>query len=515
MFIKIHLNNMKNFYIFLISLIFLSVGFLVLAQELPPTVTFPITELDNCQSEEDCRDYCERFENAIPCLDFAEEHGILPQEEIDAARRMIGIIGEDGGPGGCTSEAECDTYCDDPANIEECIIFAREHDLIPADELEEIDQVLAAVRRGAIPPRCHGREECDEYCSRPENIEECIEFSIAAGFMSAEEAEMVRKTGGKGPGDCRGKEECDAFCDNPDNMEECIRFGLQYGLMPPGEEEEARKMLEVIEKGIRPPPCQSEEECQVYCSRPEHAVECIDFAVAIGHMTAEEAEQVKKMAEMGITGGPGGCQSEEECKAFCENPNNMEECMKFAVMLGEMTQEEYDRNVHRIRVMAEGGPGGCKTQEECDVICRKQEYGDQCLDFAVRLGDMTQEEVDRIRAMKQMQQGPMPGEGSEGMIPPPDGMMMPPPDGVMPPPDGMMEPPSPEEMERMRQQEEERIRQMEMERMMEEAKDTIKEMVPTLEMPPPEEPEPTEETQSLLDQFEKLLAALIAFRMEF
>ncbi|MEK6845274.1 MAG: hypothetical protein AABY26_00830, partial [Nanoarchaeota archaeon] len=57
--------------------------------------------------------------------------------------------------------------------------------------------------------------------------------------MTQEEAQMFKKTGGKGPGDCKGKEECEAFCDNPDNMPECIDFGVKAGMMSPEEAEKS------------------------------------------------------------------------------------------------------------------------------------------------------------------------------------------------------------------------------------------------------------------------------------
>jgi hypothetical protein len=460
-------NMKKSFSILIFILSFL--GLFALARELPPEVTFPIAELGNCESKEACKSFCDIPENAEPCLDFAEAHDLIPPEEIEMARKMLKIVGTTGGPGGCWGQEECQAYCDIPANMEECIVFGIEHDLIPPDELEEAKMALAAIRAGATPPPCRGKKECDIYCSEPAHLEECVAFGIAAGFISAEEAEMIRKTGGKGPGNCRGKEECEAYCENPNNMEECINFGIQYGLMPPDEIEDAKKMLEALKKGVKPPPCRSEAECEIYCSQPEHAEECINFAEAAGFMTPEEAADARKMAAAGLFGqGPGGCKGKEECKAYCDNPDNMVECTEFALKAGLITPEEAEQ----VRKMAElgitGGPGGCKSEEECEAYCEDPANMEECMEFAVAMGFMTPEEAEQAKMLGPGGPGGPGGCKSKeecnaycsqpehtqecvnfglerGMISPEDAQRMlqmgPPPDGTAPPPGGMMMPP--------------------------------------------------------------------------
>lgn len=484
----------KYFYI----LIFLSISFgvLVLAQQ---PVVFPVEELGGCGNFKECAKFCDRAENFKVCTDFAEAHGMVPPEQADKARRMLEAA-DMGGPGGCQGHQECEAYCSIPENIEECIVFALEHDLMPPQEREEAEKVLAAIRQGAIPPPCAGPESCDIYCSEPDHLEECLAFGEAAGFMTPEEAEMARRTGGRGPGGCRGPEECEAFCQDPANMEECMAFGLEHGLMPPEEVEQARRVLEAIRKGAKPPPCRGPEECDQYCSQPEHIeecinfsvaagfmspeeaeqakkmaaagliggpggcrgkeeceafcdnpdnmIECIEFGLAAGFMTPEEAEQAKKMAELGIVGGPGGCQSDEECKAFCDNPDNMQECMEFGEKMGLISPEEAEG----ARKMMEGGPGGCQGEQECEAYCSQKENFEECIKFNVEQGFMTPEEAEEMRKMMEMSppEGMMPPAESQPM---PPKEMMPPPEEIKPPPpeeiklpEEIMPPPKPEEM---------------------------------------------------------------------
>jgi len=449
---------MKKYFLFILISIF-SLAFTISAQEKDPfsEISFPVIELGNCQNKEDCELYCEKLENMETCLIFAEDHALLTGDEIEMGREML-ALGVTAGPGGCRSEVECELYCDDIDHIEECIIFAKEHNLIPAEELVEAEKVLAAIKRGLKPPNCRGKRECDIYCSQPQNMEECIAFgeaaglipagelgeakmvleairkgakpppcqgeqecdaycsepahleeclafAEAAGFMSPEEAEMARRTGGKGPGGCRGEQECEAFCENPENMKECMEFALKHGFMSPEEAEETLRMLEAGFKA-GPGDCQGQEECEAYCNDLAHMEECVNFAEKTGMMSAQEAAKARKMAEMGVMGGPGGCQSEEDCRAFCENPANIKECMDFTVKIGEMSPEEAEKIIQRGERMERGGPGGCRSEEECMAYCENPDHAEECIIFAVEIGEMSEEEARQIKEnkMREMQE---------------------------------------------------------------------------------------------------------------
>jgi uncharacterized protein YutE (UPF0331/DUF86 family) len=396
--------------IILLSLIFslAIIASAVLAQG-EASVAFPIKELGNCRSFRECADFCDRPENAKVCTEFAEGHGMVMPEQAERAKRMLDSTAM-GGPGGCQNEDECKAYCDDITHIDECIAFAEQHGFMSPEELAEAKAVAAAIKRGINPPgNCGSKEDCDEYCEEPAHIDECIAFAEAAGFMRPEEAQMVRKTGGKGPGGCQGKKQCDAYCNAPEHMEECMVFAEEHNLIPPEEREDFNKMREAMRKGVKPPPCRGRAECDVYCSKPENAEQCIDFAVAAGFIPPEEAENVRRMAKAGIMGGPGGCKGKAECETYCDNPDHMVECVDFAEKAGFMRPEE----AQMARKMAEkgimGGPGGCKSKEQCEAYCQIPEHGEECMNFAVEAGFMKPEEAERMRGMHQMMMRGGPG----------------------------------------------------------------------------------------------------------
>ncbi len=501
---------MKNYYFLIIGvLVLIFAGFFVFAQELSG-VTYPVSELGNCQSKDDCAAYCDKAENMEACLDFAQAHNLLPALEIKMARDML-ELGETAGPGGCQGQIECAAYCDEISHIKECITFAEENNLIPPEELGEAKKVMAAmekgltppncksksecdvycqkpehmeecitfgeaaglippeelkdakkaleaVKKGAKPPACQGKEACDTYCAEPEHIEECINFAQAAGFMSPEEAAMAKRTGGKGPGGCRGKEVCNAFCEEPANMEACISFGLEYGFVPAEEIENTKKTLQALKKGVSPPNCRGEEECNIYCSQPEHSEECINFSEAAGFMSPEEAEKARQGMGMMQQGGPGGCKGREECEAYCNELTHMEECLLFSYEAGLIPSEDLENTQKIIGAIQKGAHMlPCRNEEECGVYCATPEHMEECTNFAEAAGFITSEEAGQSR------EGMIPPEGGvrpEGMMPPegmppveggmpPEGMIAPP-EGMTPPPEGMTPPegmmPPPEDM---------------------------------------------------------------------
>src|SRR3989344_745385 len=149
-------------------------------------ITYPVVELENCKSREACETFCEKDENILPCVAFAESHGLMTAEEASMARKLA-EVGITSGPGGCRGQTECETYCDRQENMKECIVFAKDNGLMPPEELAEAEKVLAALEKGAkLPGNCANKGDCEEYCQDPDNFQECIAFAEAAGFLTGE-----------------------------------------------------------------------------------------------------------------------------------------------------------------------------------------------------------------------------------------------------------------------------------------------------------------------------------------
>jgi len=77
--------------------------------------------------------------------------------------------------GGCGSQQECKTYCDDPVNEDSCIAFAEEKDLIPKEKIERIKEKRQEFKENfeTGPGGCSSPRECDNFCRVEENLETC------------------------------------------------------------------------------------------------------------------------------------------------------------------------------------------------------------------------------------------------------------------------------------------------------------------------------------------------------
>ena len=237
---------MKSFSILIILAIFLIIP-AVYAQ-----VQYPIQELGNCTSQQDCEKYCDNIQNSESCINFAEKEGMMTKEEIDEARKVLPYLKSGETPGKCSSKKTCDEYCNKDENFQECITFAEKAGLITGEE-------LAMVKKtgGKGPGGCKSKETCDAFCNDEANIEICVDFAVQNGMMDAKDAEMVKKTGGKGPGNCKSKEECDAFCNNPDNQETCTNFAIEHNLLSGEELKKLKKGQEFMNS--------EEGKCMMQC----------------------------------------------------------------------------------------------------------------------------------------------------------------------------------------------------------------------------------------------------------
>lgn len=399
----------------------------------PFDISYPISELGNCGSQEECKNFCDNPENHIACIEWGEKQGAFSSVE---AKRMKDLEQMENrpddpvaGPGGCRSPKECDIYCRILENLNECLDYGVAHGYTSAEEAQKIKE---QAQKGG-PGGCKSREQCDSYCKNPDNIEECMKFVVDEGKITREEADL---------------------------MIEIIKKGSEMG-KPKGPKIDEQKALEILETEDGPGGCKSNEECRAYCENSDHMQECMNFAVSHGFMSSEEAEKAQKMMAMG---GPGGCRNEQECDAFCGKEENRDTCFNFAKESGMMSQEEITMMEKQMSIIQKlddkAGPGGCRSAQECGAYCSDPSKIQECMDFAAETGMMSRERVETM--MQQMQKtemmreffmggtmmGPPPGmegmvypEPVEGMPPPGMENMMPPEGSMMPGPSGYMGPP--------------------------------------------------------------------------
>ena len=334
-----------------------------------------------CKTREDCDTFCAQPENLEICINYAVKEGTLQVEEIREVmeimererlrkesiiprepelphfkpkepeinkEKAVKILEKEKGPGGCSTLEECKEYCSDLSHAEECFSFAEKHGLVAPKDLEKIRIMTKVMKEKGGPGGCKNQKECDEYCALPEHQDECLEFAQKHNLVSPQEVKMMKMAGG-GPGGCKNQKECDAYCSKPEHMEECLMFSVRQGFMT---EEEAQRMIEIMkiqeQRGKRlrgaPPkekigptiPPMFEKGMPAERKWPDlregfgpQEMPPPEVMPPKGEMPPSSGIPPVRMPPRELMRGPGGCQTPEECEAYCAKPEHAEECRKF------------------------------------------------------------------------------------------------------------------------------------------------------------------------------------------
>ncbi|TSC74574.1 MAG: hypothetical protein G01um101444_260 [Parcubacteria group bacterium Gr01-1014_44] len=349
------------------------------------TVSFPIPELGNCGSEKECHDYCEDLEHASACIAYARANNLLSEEEEKTLEEFSDVI-ENGGPGGCKTEESCGAYCEDTANLKECLGFVKKHKLLTDDEIKEVEEVVEAIEKGDAPGGCKDEISCQNYCEDTDNVGECADFADEFDLVTSDELEEMRKmaaakeAGVSFPGNCADKESCLQYCDNSAHQLECIEFAQAAGLIKEEDNEAISKIIPYLKQGGKlPGGCTTKESCDAYCESDSNTNECMDFAVEAGFMNKEEADIIKKVGGK----GPGNCKSREACDNYCKNEEHVDECIEFGVRAGFISPEDAEMAK---KFGISSGPGDCKSKTECQSFCTLSENQQTCSNWAKEHG---------------------------------------------------------------------------------------------------------------------------------
>ena len=377
---------------------------------------------NGCHSVESCDKYCISERSHAPeCLAFAEQYGlIVTAEELPIYRKLAPLIERGAGAVptfgkycgsecGCKSVAMCKAACDSPENYTECLELAKEIEIVEEVVSPEKQAVLNAMKNGEGPGGCNDEASCRTYCEGIDHISECVVFVEKFNLATPEELKEMRqmasiKEGGiKFPGNCQTQEKCFNYCGEPSHLDECVEFGQKAGFVKPEEVEEYKKVAPYLASGQTPGKCKTKEDCMSYCENTEHIEECFAFAEKAGLIPKDELEGARKAIEFMKKGeSPGGCKSKEQCMAYCEGEGHMQECLEFGLKAGFISDEE----AQMARTFIEkGGPGGCKSRSECESFCNSPANQIACMEFAVEAGMIAPEDAEFFKQNMAQQQG--------------------------------------------------------------------------------------------------------------
>ena len=132
-------------------------------------------EFLGCKLDKECKNFCDIAENKEKCSDFAREVG------LGGGIRQVG-------PGGCTSQETCQTFCQDPQNKDKCAGFiktssdTRGEPPFPYSGKEKpIGGQISDQNPG--PGGCTSEKNCDAFCSDPKNEGECNKYQKESGYQ--------------------------------------------------------------------------------------------------------------------------------------------------------------------------------------------------------------------------------------------------------------------------------------------------------------------------------------------
>jgi hypothetical protein len=132
-------------------------------------------------------------------------------------------------------------------------------------------------------------------------------------------------------GNCDSKDACKLYCDDLAHLDACMQFAQTHHLMSAAQ----ITLAKTVRHGGGPGKCTTTESCRAYCNDDSHARECLQFGVKNKLLSQEEASSTQSFEDaLKTSGGPGGCTSTQECKAYCGDPAHQTECMQFAELHG-------------------------------------------------------------------------------------------------------------------------------------------------------------------------------------
>lgn len=328
--------------------------------------------------------------------------------------------------GNCENKNACAIYCDNSENMSSCVDFSVKQGLISDGEAVIAKKAIVKIKSGQTPGGCKDKESCQTYCQNNiASLNSCIAFAEELGVQESEitQAKKIALALSKGanlPGGCQGKMACEAYCKDTNNIDECLVFAEAAEILPVNELAEAKKVAKYIKSGETPGQCKTKDECKLYCDQDSNFEECLGFAEKAQLVSKEEIDMAKKTGGK----GPGGCKSKDTCETYCNNPDNAKQCADFAIEKNLLSEEEMDNiknGIEKIKTGLDQVPAEIKPDVE---ICLNNLFGGNLQGVLAGKQTLTKAQGDKVGACfesaakkyaeQQMNQGVSGGAGGSG-----------------------------------------------------------------------------------------------------
>lgn len=233
---------------------------------------------------------------------------------------------------------------------------------------------------------CANAKECYLYCEIPQNTPACWSYqtyilkSKVLGESTLNITFPITELG-----NCIDRDDCKNYCQKSQNRDSCLTYGKKHSLI---------KVKKVVKNKIAPKiitgaknelGCTTAEECRAYCGQEENADQCRQFALKWGLIKEKVKTEIKTVKEEFIVKAKTefGCGSERECFSFCADPQNREKCHNFGVKHGiikQLTTEQTaaPESVRMQMVEYAADKFGCDSVEACATYCAIPENIQKC-----------------------------------------------------------------------------------------------------------------------------------------
>lgn len=226
--------------LFVAVLLFAKLAFAQSATTSAVSLTFPIAELGNCSSAQDCKTYCDDPTHLDACIAYAKEKGFYKEDTLDSNQATILAAAKTAL--GCDSLDSCRTFCQQSVNAAKCSAFAAAHNLRGGNStlnntaLQKAQQVLG----------CDSEDSCRTFCQQDANKTKCAAFAKENNLRGGDET--------VGPGGCTSETSCKQYCANPSNFQVCSQYK---------QEKEGTGSAQFTGPGG----CTSEDSCKSFCDK--------------------------------------------------------------------------------------------------------------------------------------------------------------------------------------------------------------------------------------------------------
>lgn len=227
---------------------------------------------------------------------------------------------------------------------------------------------------------CRDAQECHLYCEIPAHKATCWAYQT---YLDASPAVLGETTDTSLPtqptllfpipelGNCNSLTECKLFCDISTNIRTCQAFGKKRGLTKTSST--VGQQTALLAHAKEELGCTSLQQCRAFCNDPVNSEQC----QVVASKYASPKYQLARTELLEKARRSLACTTLEECRAFCATEANQVACQMFAA---EQAPALFREKMRLAPPSLSDRPLSlpCSTLAECQAYCANPEHATAC-----------------------------------------------------------------------------------------------------------------------------------------